>query len=177
MKATEADETIRLPDLLTELASLRPALIRHAMHLTGNLADAEDLVHAAFEKALRRRLALRPDTRLFALLSKITKNLAIDLFRQSWRSRATSDDVSELPSRDPEPRPWWIDVEGDEVAKALVGCSPTLRETFELRHYGRLSLDQIALRTGTPINTVATRIFRARRHVRSVLESTRARAA
>jgi DNA-directed RNA polymerase specialized sigma24 family protein len=89
----------------------------------------------------------------------------------------TSIDLFEIPTREPEPRPWWSEVDSEDVSKALVDCPPKLRETFELRHYGHLSLNQISQRTGAPVSTVATRIFRARVHVRGALQSARDRAA
>jgi RNA polymerase sigma-70 factor (ECF subfamily) len=173
----ETAETDPLRDLLAQMATLRPTLVRHALTLTRNQADAEDLVQTAFERALRHRHALEPNTHVAALLTRITRNLAIDKLRHAWRVRTTSDGLTEIPGPEPEARPWWADIDSDEVSHALVGCPERLRETFEMRHYGRLSLRQISQRTGAPIRTVATRIFRARKHLRGALESKHARAA
>ena len=158
-------------DLLAQMASLRPTLVRHAFLFTHNKADAEDLVQTAFERALRHRRALEPNTHVAALLTRITRNLAIDQLRHAWRVRASSDGLTEIPGREPEPQPWWADIDSEEVSHALVDCPPCLRESFELRHYGRLSLRQISQRTGAPIKTVATRIFRARKLLRGALAS------
>jgi RNA polymerase sigma-70 factor (ECF subfamily) len=158
-------------DLLAQMASLRPTLVRHAFLLTRNKADAEDLAQTAFERALRHRRALEPNTHVAALLTRITRNLAIDQLRHAWRVRASSDGLTEIPGHEPEAQPWWADIDSDEVSHALVDCPPRLRETFELRHYGHLSLRQISQRTGAPVKTVATRIFRARKHLRCALAS------
>jgi len=172
-----SNETDAEHDLLAQMASLRPTLVRHAFMLTHNQADAEDLVQSAFERALRHRRALEPNTHVAALLTRITRNLAIDQLRHAWRVRASSDGLAEIPGQEPEPQPWWADIDSDEVSHALVDCPPRLRETFELRHYGRLTLRQISLRTGAPIRTVATRIFRARKLLRGALASKHAHAA
>ncbi len=174
---TQTDDSDPSRDLLAQMASLRPTLVRHALMLTHNPADAEDLVQTAFERALRHRRALEPNTHVAALLTRITRNLAIDQLRHAWRVRTTSEGLTELPGAEPEARAWWADIDSEEVSLALVSCPARLRETFELRHYGRLSLRQISQRTGAPIRTVATRIFRARKHLRCALESKHARAA
>lgn len=158
-------------DFFAQLASWRPELVKRAVALTGNLADAEDLVQSAFERALKRRRAFRPNTCLRAWLNTVTRNLAIDQLRQRWRTRNAGDDLTELPAPVLEPPPWWVNVSDEQVHQALVQCSAALREAFRLRHYEGLSLAAIATKTGTPIGTVATRIFRARARVRSTLEA------
>ena len=59
---TQTDDTDASHDLLAQMATLRPTLLRHALMLTRNQADAEDLVQTAFERALRHRRALEPNT-------------------------------------------------------------------------------------------------------------------
>jgi RNA polymerase sigma-70 factor (ECF subfamily) len=115
----------------------------------------------------------RADTRLDAWLAIVIHNLAMDLFRRPWHKRSARLDVMELPMSVPEAPRWWEDISDQDVRRALVRCSSVVREAFELRHYGGLSLAGIASRTGAPIRTVATRIFRARAQVRRVLESER----
>jgi RNA polymerase sigma-70 factor, ECF subfamily len=158
-------------DLVAELVVLRPELVRQALALTSNRADAEDLVQAAFERVLRRRDTLFPDTRLRAWAATVMRNLMIDQARHACRTRQEGNggDLSNLPSPEIEPRPWWESIGERQVRQALAGCPPRLRETFELRHDAGLSLEEIARRTRAPIGTVATRLFRTRAHLRRVL--------
>jgi RNA polymerase sigma-70 factor (ECF subfamily) len=162
-----------------ELGTLWPDLVRQGLSLTGNRADAEDLVQSAIERALKRRRSLRPDTRLRAWLGTVIRNLAIDQLRQRWRYCNGPNAIDDLPANAPEPSLWWRDVSDEQVKSALGQCSSPLREAFTLRHYEKLSLAAIAARTGTSVNTVATRIFRARARLRTAIfsQSTDARAA
>jgi len=166
-------QTVNCTDFSRELVESRTELVRQAAAIMGSLSDAEDLVQSAMERALRRRHTLRPDTCLRAWLATVTRNLAIDQLRQRWRCERGHVDVTNMPGREQEPRPWWDDVEDQDIRRALDGCSPALRQAFELRHYGGLSLASIAARTRVPIGTVATRIFRARAHIRQVLAAER----
>jgi RNA polymerase sigma-70 factor, ECF subfamily len=156
---------------LGAISHLRPVMVGKALASTGNMADAEDLVQSAFERALRRRRGFRPDTDLAAWLTRVIRNLAIDQFRSPWRSRTVTKEVDEMAHIDPEPDHWWQDLDDKDIRGAISSCSDALREAFELHYYAGLSLAAISARMGVPLGTVATRIFRARSRVRATLQS------
>jgi RNA polymerase sigma-70 factor (ECF subfamily) len=55
------------------------------------------------------------------------------------------------------------------LSRALNLLEPILREAFHLRVIEELSYDEIAQVTAVPINTVKTRIFRAREQLQRLL--------
>lgn len=65
-----------------EMVALLPRLRRFACGLTGSLADADDLVQSACERALSRIEQWRPGSRLDSWMFRIVQNLWIDRIRQ-----------------------------------------------------------------------------------------------
>lgn len=61
----------------------------------------------------------------------------------------------------------------EEMDRALLQLSPDLRIPLVMREFEGMSYQEIAAATGLPLNTVRTRILRARRALRPVLEAWR----
>ncbi|MEE8585313.1 MAG: sigma-70 family RNA polymerase sigma factor [Acidobacteriota bacterium] len=58
----------------------------------------------------------------------------------------------------------------DLVKRALGHLSPQHREVVELTFFAELSYQEIAGVVGCPVNTVKTRMFHAKRHLRGILQ-------
>ncbi len=65
-----------------ELVSLLPRLRRFAFSLTGKMADADDLVQSACQRALERFSQWEPGSRLDSWMFRIIKNCFIDSTRK-----------------------------------------------------------------------------------------------
>jgi RNA polymerase sigma-70 factor, ECF subfamily len=65
-----------------ELVRLLPRLRRFAFSLTGKMADADDLVQSACERALARISQWEPGSRLDSWMFRIIKNAFIDSIRK-----------------------------------------------------------------------------------------------
>mgnify|MGYP006201356311 CR=1 FL=1 len=72
-----------------ELLTLLPRLRRFARALARNPADADDLVQAALERALKARHQWQPGTRLDAWTMRIVRNCWIDEARARTRRAQT----------------------------------------------------------------------------------------
>lgn len=84
------------PDQLRrDLTDLIPRLRRFARVLAGNVADADDVVQASLEKAMRNLDQWQPGTRLDRWMFTIARNVWIDECRRV-SSRPGHDDISEL---------------------------------------------------------------------------------
>ncbi len=150
------------------------ALIRRARRLVGHDADARDLVQETLERALRTFHAFRPGTAVWAWLRTIMNSVWID----GWRRRQAAAKICHLPSVDlaayePEPPP--SDAMDDEeilerLPAAIAQLPPIFREVLELRLQANRSYGEISERLGIPSRTVGTRILRARRQLRAILE-------
>ena len=93
-----------------QIAALLPRLRRFALGLTGNPADADDLVQDAVERALRSLHQWQQGTRLDSWMFRITQNLWIDAVR-ARRVRA-------VVAHDPEAAEK-VAVDGAENATAM----------------------------------------------------------
>jgi RNA polymerase sigma-70 factor (ECF subfamily) len=165
-----AGETSSTAALHEELVTHWPALCRSAKKLMRDAADAEDLAHDTFERALRALGRFAPGTNMRAWLYTIMVRLARDQFRRRRARRTGEIDVEAVPSPEQEPPPpAWCAITPEQIRAALAGLSPILREVFELHELDHLAYLQIALRLDIPINTVASRLRRARERLRDVL--------
>jgi RNA polymerase sigma factor (sigma-70 family) len=147
------------------LVANRGGLLRGAQRLVG-LADAEDVVQDAFERAWRATTA-RPGTDAGAWLNRIARNVAYDTLRKRART-------FDLPSRD-ETESVETAVLQRESTAALNGAVGELpapqRRAFVLHDIAGYSSREIAQLDGIAHNTVRTRLFRARRALREALRS------
>jgi RNA polymerase sigma-70 factor (ECF subfamily) len=92
-----------MPELTTkDLVALLPRLRRFAQSLTGNADDANDLVQAALERALKAMATLDDDAMLDAWMFRIIRNLWIDGLRKrrSEGVHETIEDWSHLSDVD-----------------------------------------------------------------------------
>ena len=157
-----------------EIARVQPALRFIAAQMTGNRADAEDLVQLALVKACEHRLQLRPDSNLKAWLRQVMRHQLIDDHRrQNARARLAPADLSPAGAEQPPP---WQELSPDDVREALRACPSDARCTFELYHFGRLTLAELASILQMPRATVATRLHRTRGRLRALLLERLARA-
>jgi RNA polymerase sigma-70 factor (ECF subfamily) len=146
-----------------ELVALLPRLRRFARSLTGEAADADDLVQAALERALRSRSLWEPGTRLDAWIFRIMRNLWIDQIRHGKVSgdRTTLHDAEQLSGSDgrvvTDSRITLAYVE--ELLAALPGEQQAVVRSVCIDD---LSYRETAERLNTPIGTVMSRLARAR---------------
>src|SRR5688500_331344 len=82
-----------LDEFADQIAELRPKLMAIALSLTGNWADAEDLVQPTFLRALERATTYQGGS-LPAWIHTIMKHLHIDDRRSAWE-RYRNGDISE----------------------------------------------------------------------------------
>jgi RNA polymerase sigma-70 factor (ECF subfamily) len=149
------------------------ALLRRARRLVGHEADARDLVQETLERALRTFHAFRPGTAVWAWLRTIMNSVWID----GWRRRQAAAKICHLPSMDMaayEPEAVAPDGPDEEILQrlpaAIAQLPPIFRQVLELRLQANRSYGEISDLLGIPSRTVGTRILRARRQLRAILE-------
>lgn len=151
-------------------------LYAYAHALTGNGAEAEDLVQETFLKAFRAFDSFTEGTNLKAWLFRILKNTFINEFHQKKRYESLGGDGSEdeayeklIATRKMEAvRP---NVEkdvfdgsfGDEVAQALNALPPDFKSAVFMADVEEMSYEEIADVMEIPVGTVRSRIARGRK--------------
>jgi RNA polymerase sigma-70 factor (ECF subfamily) len=166
--------------LRSSLTHLYPSLFRYARRIAGNTADAEDLVQDAMERALRR-------SALFVVgtpgpwLATILRNAFLDAcrHRQSWKRLAPGWRRLQLELAGQQsgggPGGTAAPLASDgytaaDVQRAVGLLAPGLRDVFCLFAFKRLSQREIGEQLSLRGSTVGTRLLRARRKLRQILE-------
>jgi RNA polymerase sigma-70 factor, ECF subfamily len=158
------------PVTAAAIAAHGPDLLRHARRLMPSANDAQDLVQDTFERAIRAFAQFRPGSNLRAWLYTIMVRLARDQFRRRRARRTDELDIETVPTPEEEPpAPAWCAITQDQIRAALAEVSPVLREVFELHELQNLAYLEIARRLDIPVNTVASRLRRARERLRDLL--------
>ncbi len=162
-----ADRDLWAAELAMHEAELRSA----SRYICRDDSEREDLVQDTFERALRHLGAGNPKpANLRAWLVSILRNAFIDRKRRAAVAKVVFDDSpASAPAPEPEPEPLWSSVSLEDVRAALAELDEAQRVVFELHYLGRMRYEEIASKLGIPSNTVATRLFRARKALREVL--------
>jgi RNA polymerase sigma-70 factor (ECF subfamily) len=163
--------TNRCKDFDAALVPHLAALRRRSRALTGNAVDAADLFQDTLERALRGAGRFRSETNLFAWLLTIMQRRAIDLSRQGrWRLRSVSTDVYDVPNPPPYAPVPWENIGTGQLRRAMTRLPDHMRSTLAMRVIDRLPCRDIAQRLAISVFTVHTRLLRARRKLRDLLQ-------
>ena len=146
-----------------ELLALVPRLRRFARSLARDAADADDLVQASLERALKARDQWTPGTRLDAWMMRIVRNAWIDEARararrnQTFVDEAAGADVSSDEHHDIERR-----AELRDVDRAMATLPDEQREVIALVLVEGFAYREAADLLDIPIGTLTSRLTRGR---------------
>jgi RNA polymerase sigma-70 factor (ECF subfamily) len=142
-----------------------------ARWLTGNPADAQDVVQDACVRAIAAADRFRGGSARAWLLT-IVRNTCYSNFRARRGQTATAfeEETHSPESRHPTPEDLAL---GDELSRevhgAIAALAPEYREAVVLRELEGLSYKEIADVAGVPIGTVMSRLSRARAQLQQAL--------
>jgi RNA polymerase sigma-70 factor (ECF subfamily) len=152
------------------------ALYGFALRLSGNSADAADLVQDTLERTLRCYDQLPPDANERAWAATILRHRFIDGCRRKKRTpihelitAAAAPVAPEETQVESEAAPPWLDITPEQVQAALAQIGDEFRVVYELATTQKRSYKQIAAQLQLPAATVGTRLIRARRKLRRLL--------
>lgn len=150
-----------MPEFRRELVELLPRLRRFASVLTRSHDDAEDVVQAAVERALRHADSWQQGSRLDSWLYRIMQNLWRDELR-AHRRRAepleSHADLAGADGRDVTIR----HIQSNEARLALEELPEDQRVVIALVVLEGMSYQQTADILEVPVGTVMSRLARAR---------------
>ncbi len=144
-------------------------LFNAAYRITGNRDDAMDATQSAFVKAYEKLHTFDPSYRFFSWIFRIVVNESFNILNR--RRRHTDDDPageSHSGSDDPE-QSYGAAEQGRHLHSGLQQLKPDLRAVLVLRHFHGLSYREMSDVIGIPEKTVKSRLFTARRNLRSIL--------
>jgi RNA polymerase sigma-70 factor (ECF subfamily) len=145
-----------------QLVAVLPRLRRFARGLTGSVADADDLVQAACERALTREHQFQEGTRFDSWMFRIVQTIWIDQIRaQNVRKEEPEEEAEHMGTDEPVRR-----VEArlalNEVRIALKELPPDQRAALLLVTVDGMSYKEAAAVAEVPVGTIMSRLARAR---------------
>jgi RNA polymerase sigma-70 factor (ECF subfamily) len=177
---TEALRT--MPSAITRSADfeqlalpLFASLYNHSFWLTRNQAEAEDLVQETFSKSLRAFDSFQPGTNFKAWIFRILRNTFLTTRTGIAATRTVfledHPETLDTPTADPTPEDTLIGLDNQAALHtALEQLPPPLREALLLCDVEEIKYKDIAVILDVPIGTVMSRISRARRILRQLLQ-------
>lgn len=143
-----------------ELASRhRARLWSICLRITGNTYDAEDALQEALTATWLNLGRFRADAAFGTWAYRIAANAALAVVR---KRRELPTDTFEHLDRQSGPDFTVAVADRDQISAALARLPDQFREALVLREYGDLSYDQIAAHQGVGVQTVKSRLNRAR---------------
>jgi len=172
MSVTPSSETTFERDVLPHL----DLMYRVALRLTGDAANAEDLVQDSVLKAFRAWGSFRQGTNARGWLLTIVRNTFINDYRRRRRTPVQVDiDIAEpyalvhdQPGQDPEGE-FFNALVDDRILAAIDALPEEFREVVVLSDIEGFGYAHIADTLGVPVGTVKSRLSRARRQLQGVL--------
>jgi RNA polymerase sigma-70 factor (ECF subfamily) len=143
--------------------------------LTSNGPEAPDLVHAVFARVLSKWTQVAHPDNMSAWLRRILFHMFIDVRRRARWEIPTDAAALDRPAEPDTPEPPALRPTTAEVRALVLSLPEHYRAPYELFTFEEMSYEQIAARLAVPSRTVGTRINRARRRLRVLLEQGRRR--
>ena len=152
------------------------SLYGYARWLTGEPAEAEDLVQETYLKALRGFGSFTPGTNFRAWMFRILRNTfltsrtGLKLMTSIDEEPAIIDDFAVVDT----PETQFVNrANGEALRKAIEALPLPFREVLLLSDVENMSYREIAEALAIPVGTVTSRLMRARRRVRVALQGVR----
>lgn len=158
------------------LMGLQANLLNFAYMLTSNRDDAYDLLQDTTLKALDNREKYVDNTNFKGWVFTIMRNIFINNYRRQVRSATVVDTTEDLYHLNLSQESGLSTPEGSfaarEISEAINGFNEEYRVPFSMYITG-YKYNEIAEKLSLPLGTVKSRIFFARKRLRSLLKDYR----
>ena len=141
------------------------AVFRAALRVTGNPADAEDVLQTVFLRVLVRGGELADVARPAAFFRRAAVNAALDVLRR--REVHAESEYDDGAPHAAVPPPGLLK---ERLRRAIAALETDDASLFLLRHVEGLSLDELSGLFGIEKNNVAVRLHRIRRRLQAEME-------
>ena len=151
---------------------LSSVLQAFAYNLTKNSEDAKDLYQETAFRAMTNRDKFRPGTNLKAWLFTIMKNIFINNYRKKVKTNTIMDSTDNLYYLNAGDVSISNQGESNMLVRELKGMISNLDDSIRipfLMHYQGYKYQEIADHFELPLGTVKSRIFFARKELKSLI--------
>jgi len=145
-------------------------IYRAAYGFLRNMDDATDIVQEVFLRAFKNIGKFDAGRPMYPWLYRIAKNLCLNRMQHKeyrnvglpeWELKGSSKTPEEITMRHHD---------AEHLSQALGQLSDPFREIIQLKHYQECSYQEIAEILDVPIGTVMSRLYNARKKLRTILE-------
>lgn len=155
----------------TLLARYRLPLYAYVFELIRQEQTSEDIVQESFISAAQHIGSLQQDEKFGSWLFNIAHQKCLQHWRKRPFAEITLDDRLEELTENENPRDLLIRQEQEEAFMSLLEQLELPHRAVLLLHFIEdFSLEEIATITGTPIGTVKSRLYYARKAMRKLIE-------
>jgi len=165
------DEDANVGRFSDQLIAMLPRLRRFARGLTGSMVEADDLVQAACERALARRLQFQEGTRFDSWMFRIVQTIWIDQMRARAVRKEEAEAAESRLGSDEAVRRVEARLALGEVRRAVDRLPPDQRAALLLVAVEGLSYREAAEVVQVPVGTIMSRLARARMALQAQLEA------
>ena len=152
---------MEVSDRASEAVEKYGDLIRRICFLNlENKTDVEDVFQDVFLKFMLHSNSFENEEHEKAWLCRVTYNQCKDLRKSFWKSRVDSIEEMEIPCETPEP---------SAIINAVLALPPDLRQIIYLHFYEGMTIPEIAVIMSKNINTVYTKLHRAKAKLKTKL--------
>lgn len=161
----ERGEPVRDASFDEFYAATSGRLVRQVYLLTGDRAEAEDVVAEAYERAWVRWSTVSEFAAPEAWVRTVAQRLAISRWRKArnavvaWRRRTEPEDYEHAYA------------DSTELVAALRRLPDKQRRAIVLHHLVDLSVEQVAAETGSSVSAVKAQLFRGRAALADLLQT------
>ncbi len=146
-----------------------------AYRLLGNREEAADVTQDTFLRAYQALASFQPDKPLAPWLCRIAINLSLNRLKRQRPALSLDDDrhspALELSDSSAEPQANLLQAERQHILRqAILTLPPEQRAVIEMRHFQGHTYDEIAAELNISLPNVKSRLFRARKKLRQILE-------
>jgi len=151
----------------------RDRVHRFAYRMTGSAEAARDITHSCFASLLEGPGRYDPKrASLGTYLCTAARNQSLRSASRAWRETSGGGLADQRPSQGPGPLELLLEGERARIIRdAVAALAPLHREVLILAEYEDLDLSTIAGILGAEVGAVKVRLHRARKKLRSALES------
>ncbi len=163
--------TIEFQDRLNQLSAV---LNTFAYNLTKNVEDAKDLFQETAFRALSNREKFRPGTNFKAWLFTIMKNIFINNYRKKVKANTITDSTDNLYYLNSSSKVISNKAESNIMLAELHDMIDSLDDSLKIpftMHYEGFKYQEIADQLSLPLGTVKSRIFFARKELKSLIHA------
>jgi len=155
-------------------------ILNYALRVTGNRADAEDVVSEVMLAVFVKKDMYQPIAKFSTWIFTITRNNCVTKLRKRknifslWVRNETGEEELLDPADPAAALPDELVKEKEmtaQIKKAIEKLPETQREALVLREYQDLSYEEISQVLGCSLDNVKILIFRARERIRQELSS------